>query len=137
MQNLKKDSSKILVSSSDYFNLSRSRGSKNGGGIFLCDHFNNKIEKKIDGQFRQMIEVDNLIYAVEYVQKKVFVINKKFKIVNKYELDQSKNKTEKPNYCGITYYPKKKYFYVANSASDIISIYENKKFKKIDNILFF
>ncbi len=26
----------------------------------------------------------------------------------------------------ITYYPKKKYFYVANSASDIISIYVNK-----------
>ena len=104
--------------------------------VFLCDHFNNKIEKKIDGQFRQMIEVDNLIYAVEYVQKKVFVINKKFKIVNKYELDQSKNKTEKPNYCGITYYPKKKYFYIANSASDIISIYDNKKFKKIDEIEF-
>ena len=136
LQNLKKDSSKILVSSSDYFNLSRSRGSKNGGGIFLCNHFNNKIEKKIDGQFRQMIEIDNLIYAVEYVQKKVFVINKDFKIINKYELDQSKNKSEKPNYCGITYYPKKKYFYIANSASDIISVYENKKFKKIDEIEF-
>tara|TARA_B100000795_G_scaffold45147_1_gene29664 strand:+ start:5978 stop:7216 length:1239 start_codon:yes stop_codon:yes gene_type:complete len=136
LQNLKKHSSKILVSSSDYFDLSRSRGSKSGGGLFICDHTNNTIEKKLDGQFRQIIEVDQLYYIVEYVEKKIFVVDKKFKVIEKFDLDQTKEKREMPNFCGITYCSKNKLFFVANSSTDIISVYELNNFKKIDEIEF-
>lgn len=136
LQNLKKESSKILVTSSDYFDLSRARGSKSGGGLFICDHKENSIEKKIDGQFRQIIEVQNYYYVVEYVEKKIYVIDKNFKILEKYDLDQTVKKKEKPNYCGLAYHPKKQLFFSANSATDIISIYESKKFKKVDEIEF-
>ena len=95
LQNLKKESSKILVTSSDYFDLSRARGSKSGGGLFICDHKENSIEKKIDGQFRQIIEVQNYYYVVEYVEKKIYVIDKNFKILEKYDLDQTVKKKRK------------------------------------------
>jgi hypothetical protein len=136
LQNLKKNNSLLLVSSSDYFDLSRSRGSKNGGGLFLCDFDTNKYEKKADGQFRQIIEVNDNLFVVEYVEKKIYVFDKKFKLLEKFDLDQSVNKNEKPNYCGITFHEKSKTFYVANSANDIISGYDQTTFKKSNEIVF-
>tara|TARA_B100001093_G_scaffold473423_1_gene497337 strand:- start:2980 stop:4221 length:1242 start_codon:yes stop_codon:yes gene_type:complete len=136
LQEIKNNSTDILFSSSDYFNLSRARSSKFGGGIFVANVADQKYEKKIDGQYRQMIKKDNYYYVIEYVNKEVHIFDNKFKIIQKNKLDQSKEQNEKPNYCGITYVHKKKCFYVANSASDEISIYEQDNFRLIDKIIF-
>ena len=42
----------------------------------------------------------------------------------------------KPNYCGITFIEKNKSFYVANSATDEISVYDQDNFKLVDKIIF-
>ena len=136
LQNLKKNNSLLLVSSSDYFDLSRSRGSKNGGGLFLCDFELNKFEKKADGQFRQVLKVEDNFFVVEYVKKKIFVFDKQFKLLEKFDLDQSPDKNEKPNYCGLAFHEKSKKIYVANSATDIISEYDFNSFKKTSEIIF-
>ena len=137
LQNLKNFSSDIIFSSSDYFDLSKTKGSKLGGGIFIANIKENFYEKKLDGQFRQLQKFGENFYAVEYIKKEIHVFDKSFKVLEKYKLDQSKNKTELPNYCGITHIPQRKSFYVANSYSDEISIYDEKDFKLKDKIFFF
>jgi len=136
LQYIKNNSTNLIFSSSDYFDLGRARSSKLGGGIFFANIADQKYEKKIDGQYRQVIKVGNNFYVVEFVKKEVHVFDKNFKILEKYNLDQSKNLTEKPNYCGITYMPGKKTFFIANTASDEISVYDKKKFKLLDKIIF-
>mgnify|MGYP001452192589 CR=1 FL=1 len=126
----------IIVSSSDYTEKSAKRHSKLGGGIYLCDTSTNNIEKKVNGHFRQIIEIENLYYVVEYVEKKIYVINKKFEVIEKYDIDQTKEKKEKPNCCGIAYCKKRNLFFVINAGSDEVSIYEKNNFKYIDKIKF-
>ena len=136
LQELKKNSSDIIFSSSDYFDLGKAKSSKLGGGIFIANVANQEYEKKIDGQYRQVIKQKNHYYAVEYIKKEVHIFDNKFKIIQKYNLDQSKEQDEKPHYCGITYSPYKKCFFVANAASDEISIFEENNFKLLDKIIF-
>ena len=136
LQEIKNNSSNILFSSSDYFDLGKARSSKLGGGIFFANIADQKYEKKLDGQYRQIIRVKNEYFVVEYVKKELHVFDKSFKLLAKYQLDQSKEKKEKPNYCGIAYLPEKKSFFVANTATDEISIYEDKNFKFVDKIIF-
>ena len=136
LQEIKKNSSQIIFSSSDYFDLTKARSSKLGGGIFLADISENKYEKKIDGQYRQVIKVEDYYYMVEFVKKEVHVFDKKFKILEKFNLDQTESGKEKPNYCGITYLSKNKKFYVAHTTTDEISVYEKKNFKLIDKFIF-
>ena len=136
LQEIKKNSSDIIFSSSDYFDLSKARSSKLGGGIFFANVRDQKYEKKIDGQYRQMIRQKDNYYVIEYIKKEVHIFDSKFKIIQKYNLDQSKEQDEKPNYCGITYLPQNKCFYVANTASDEISIYNQDNFNLVDKIIF-
>ncbi len=136
LQEIKNNSSDLIFSSSDYFDLSKARSSKLGGGIFTANVANQKYEKKLDGQYRQIIRHNAHYYVIEYIKKEVHIFNKKFKIIQKYNLDQSKAQNEKPNYCGITYMPNTKCFYVTNTASDEISIYDQKNFKLLDKIIF-
>ena len=136
LQEMKKNSSNIIFSSSDYFDLSKARSSKLGGGIFIANVSNQKYEKKINGQYRQMIKVKDNYYVVEFVKKEVHVFDKKFKILQKYNLDQTKDCKEKPNYCGIAYIAEKNNFYVAHSATDEISVYDGKNFNFIEKIIF-
>jgi len=136
LQNIKKNSSNIIFSSSDYFDLARARSSKLGGGIFLANVRDQHYEKKIDGQYRQVINHKDYYYVVEFVKKELHVFDRSFKLIERYNLDQSKDKKEKPNYCGITHIPKKKSFFVANAGSDEITIYDDKNFKLLDKIIF-
>ena len=136
LQQIKNNSSTLIFSSSDYFDLSKARSSKLGGGIFIANVADQKYEKKIDGQYRQIIKHDKHYYVVEYIKKEIHIFDEKFKIIQKYNLDQSKAQNEKPNYCGIAYSPNTKCFYVANTASDEISIYDQKNFKLLDKIIF-
>ena len=56
LQQIKNNSSTLIFSSSDYFDLSKARSSKLGGGIFIANVADQKYEKKIDGQYRQIIK---------------------------------------------------------------------------------
>lgn len=136
LQYIKNNSVNLIFSSSDYFDLSKARSSKFGGGIFSANIANQEYEKKIDGQYRQVIKVEDNFYVVEFVKKELHVFDRNFKILEKYNLDQSKNFTEKPNYCGITYMPEKKAFFIPNTANDEISVYDEEKFKLLDKIIF-
>ena len=136
LQDIKKHSNDIIFSSSDYFDLSKARSSKLGGGIFIANIANQNYEKKIDGQYRQIIKVKDKYYTVEYVKKEVHVFDENFKILEKFKLDQSKEQNEKPNYCGIAHIEEKNNFYIANAATDEISIYDDKNFKFKGKIVF-
>ena len=136
LQEIKKNSSNIIFSSSDYFDLGKARSSKLGGGIFTGNIADQYYEKKLDGQYRQIIKFKNYYYVVEFIKKELHVFDKSFKIIEKYNLDQSKDKKELPNYCGITHIPEKESFFVANAASDEITIYDDKNFKFLDKIVF-
>ena len=49
LQEIKKNSSDIIFSSSDYFDLSKARSSKLGGGIFFANVKDQKYEKRLMG----------------------------------------------------------------------------------------
>ena len=136
LQKIRSYKRELLITSPDYKEKSKKRHSKHGGGLFLCDTSTNGIEQKVPGHFRQMFEVDNLLYVVEFVEKKIYVIDKKFKVLDKFNSDQSKNENDKPNACGIAYCDKRKLFFVSNAATDEISVYEKQNFKFIDKIKF-
>lgn len=136
LQEIRKCSKDLIFSSSDYFDLSKARSSKLGGGIFIANISNQKYEKKIDGQYRQMTHVKDNYYVVEFVKKEVHIFDKNFKILQKYNLDQTKDQSEKPNYCGIVHVKEKNNFYVANAATDEISVYDDKNFKFKNKIIF-
>ena len=136
LQEIKNHSRNLIFSSSDYFDLSKARSSKLGGGIFIANISNQKYEKQIDGQYRQMIQVKDNYYVVEFVKKEVHIFDKNFKILQKYNLDQSKDQNEKPNYCGIAYIKENHSFYVAHAATDEISVYDDKNFKFKNKITF-
>ncbi len=125
----------LLIVSSDHTEKEGGkRYSRLGGGLFTFNTSTNKLEKKVDGHFRQIVEVDNLYYVVEYVEKLVYVIDKEYNILHKYKIDQSEKQNEKPNSCGIAYHPKKEQFYIANAGSDVINIYKKQNFQYVDSI---
>jgi len=120
---------KILVSSSDYSTKKSHRYSKAGGGLYIYDIGTNQIDKKLSGHFRQIAEVDEYIYALEYVEMQLYVISKDFKVVDKFPLD-------KPNTCGIAYSQKHKSIFISNAGTDTVSVYQKDKFKLVDVIEF-
>ena len=73
LQQIKNNSSTLIFSSSDYFDLSKARSSKLGGGIFIANVADQKYEKKIDGQYRQIIKHDKHYYVVEYIKKEIHI----------------------------------------------------------------
>ena len=132
LQMLKNFTSDIIFTSSD-FNYKKSlKGSKSGGGIFLANFQSNSYEKKIAGQFRQIIKTSSGYYAINFVKKEIVKFNNNFKILNKFKISQ-KNKNTK--YCGLTYDEKNQVFYMVNTTSDFIEIFD-RKFKKLDEICF-
>jgi hypothetical protein len=136
LQEIREYKQNIIVVCSDYSVRGKKRYSKLGGGIYICNTRDNTLEKKISGHLRQIAKVDDHYYAVEFVEKKVFVLSKEYKKIDELPLDQTKNKSEKPNACGIAYYPKKGLIFVANAGSDTINIYEKENFKCIETIHF-
>ena len=120
---------RVLVASSDYSEKKNHRYSKAGGGLYVYDIKSRSIEKKVPGHFRQIVQIGNYIYALEYVEMKLYVVSLDFKVLEKLPLDR-------PNTCGIDYSSKRNAIYITNAATDIISIYDKDKFKLIDEIKF-
>ena len=76
LQEIKKNSSNIIFSSSDYFDLGKARSSKLGGGIFIGNVADQHYEKKLDGQYRQIVKVkknttDLFLVKMLYLEKEV------------------------------------------------------------------
>ncbi|MDX4039816.1 DUF4915 domain-containing protein [Aliarcobacter skirrowii] len=111
------------------------RFSKLGGGIYLFNTKTHELKNMYQGHFRQIVEVDNFYYVVEYIEKLLYVFDKEFKVVKKIELDQTPEMKQKPHYCGLAYHEKTKQFFVANSGDDTISVYD-KNTLKLKNIIY-
>ena len=136
LQEIRDYEREVIISCSDYSEKSKKRHSKAGGGLYLCNTKENSFIKKASGHFRQLVEVDKYYYVVEFVEKKIYVFNKNFEILEKYDIDQSKDLSDKPNSCGIAYDKSNDMFFVANSGSDEISIFDRQGFKYLDRISF-
>ena len=134
LQEIREFDKDIIIACSDYSDKSKKRFSKMGGGIYVFNTKKHELEKKYAGHFRQIIKVDDSYYTVEWVEKKVYVFSKDFKKIGEFDIDQTKEQSEKPNACGIAYHKKTDLFFIANAGSDTINIYEKKNFKCIDTI---
>ncbi len=106
----------LLFSSSDYNDVTRARGSRVGGGIFILSLPTGEIKRMASGSFRQFERSGDFIYAVEYVEKSLVQFDLDFKVVNKVAL-------EKPNYCGLALNNDDGLIYLANAGTDEISVY--------------
>lgn len=122
----------IITCSDNTLEEGGKRFSRLGGGIYLFNTKTHNLKNMCQGHFRQIVEVDNLYYVVEYIEKNLYVFNKKFEILKKIQLDQTDNKKQKPHYCGLAYHEKSERFFVANSGTDSISVYDKKSLKLID-----
>ena len=111
-------SCEFLLTSSDYDNAHSQRGSSLGGGIYHC-RLNSSglfIEKKINGQYREIKLYKNKFYAINSFLNKITVFDKNFNIFN--EID-----TEFSNSCGIELI--NDYIYISNSSRDSIITFDN------------
>jgi hypothetical protein len=134
LQEIREYDKNIIVSCSDYGEKGKKRSSPLGGGIYICNTKDNTLIKKIGGHFRQIIFVDNFYYVTEFVEKKIYVLDSDFSVVNRLNIDQSTDMNEKPNGCGIAYHDGMELFFVANAGSDHINIYEKNNFRCIEKI---
>ena len=105
------------------------RFSKLGGGLFVYNTKSNEISRKLVGHFRQIIKINDLYYLIEFIEKKLYVLDSKLKIKTKVELDQDIKKKLKPHYCGIAYHEASNQIFVSNSGNDTISIYKANSLK--------
>jgi len=120
---------KVLISSPDYDGKENHRHSRAGGGLFLYDTGSTSLKKVVPGHFRQFIQVDNYIYAVEYVEMQLYVLSNKFKTVQKFPIGS-------PGACGLAYCSKRKLLFLANCGTDVITAHDKKTFKIKDKIEF-
>jgi hypothetical protein len=134
LQEIREYDKDIIIACSDYKDKSKKRHSKLGGGIYVFNTKKHELVKKYGGHFRQIIKVDDRYYAVEWVEKKVYIFSTDFKKVGEFMIDQTKKQSEKPHACGIAYHKKTDLFFISNAGSDTINIYERKNFKCIDTI---
>lgn len=107
----------VLFSSSDYNDVTRARGSRVGGGLFVLEMPTGEIKRVATGSFRQFEQSGDYIYAVEYVEKSLVQFDLDFKIVKKVGL-------EKPNYCGLALNSDDGLIYLANAGTDEISAFD-------------
>lgn len=129
LDNMRQYRQEIIVSSSDYLDQANARSSLDGGGLYRYSIGPNTCECVLRGQFRQIEQVGDLFYVVEYVEMALYVLDRDFNVVAKHELDA-------PNYCGIAHDPKRDLLVLANSTTDCLTIYEREGFRQVARIPF-
>lgn len=115
----------VLFSSSDYNDVTRARGSRIGGGMFVLELPTGKIKRVATGSFRQFEQSGDFIYAVEYVEKVLVQFDLDFKVAKKVSLD-------KPNFCGLALNNEDGLIYLANAGSDEINVFDLRNFKMVN-----
>jgi hypothetical protein len=117
----------IIVSCSDYNDSNNMRYSRAGGGLYKYHIGPNNIELLVKGSFRQIISVESQIFAIEFVECKLYKFDENFNILEKYDLDSA-------NYCGIDYCSKRNILILINAGLDTISIHDVNTFELIDRV---
>jgi hypothetical protein len=115
----------IVVSCSDYNDLSRARSSRAGGGLYIYETKLCKYEKVLTGSFRQLVQVNDRIYVVDYVSKKIMIVDLDLSVIESYDIDA-------PNYCGIAYSKTKDLIILTNAAQDTVSLHKPDSFELVD-----
>ena len=122
----------VIVTSPDYKSGRATRFSRAGGGIFNINigagQDDYKVRKLKDGQYRQIIAYRDLYVAVEFNKGQLELFDKNFNLIDTKKLDRA-------HYCGLAYCQKHDIFYVANAATDTISVLDSD-FKSLDLISF-
>ncbi len=119
----------VFVSCSDYHDRTMTRYSRAGGGIFHYAIGPNTIDLLVKGSFRQIVETKDYIYAVEFVECKLYIFDKKFTVLEKRPLDEA-------NFCGVDYDPVRNLIILVSARSDTISLYNASDFKLVDRVSF-
>mgnify|MGYP003706165145 CR=1 FL=1 len=119
----------VIVVSSDYMDQENARSSQEGGGIYRYNLHENRAERLVKGQFRQIERVKQNYMAVEYVEMAIYIFDLEFKILNKIPLDR-------PNYCGIAFDQKRNNIVVANSTTDRLIFMNADTFDIVDDVPF-
>jgi hypothetical protein len=119
LEKLRDKKFKILISSSDYKSGKATRTSFFGGGLFVLekDGVEPILEKKVDGQYRQICLFENNIAAVENNKAKVHIFDNDFNLEYEFDLDR-------PHCCGLDRCDDGN-FYVTNASTDQVYIYNN------------
>lgn len=132
LDNLRNFSQKVIVTSPDYSSGKATRVSRAGGGIFEINIGTSQneyyVDKKIDGQYRQIIKYKSNYVVVEHDSGELHLIDKSYKILEKFNINS-------PNSCGLAYCDIKDVFYMSNTHSDIITVLDSK-FSAIDKFEF-
>ena len=136
LQEIREYDKDIIIACSDYSEKGKKRFSKMGGGIYICNTRENSLKKKIPGHFRQIVQVEDKLYVVEFVERKIYVLSKKLERLDILNINQTGDNSEKPNACGMAYHPSKKLIFIANAGSDTINVYSLKDFKFIEKVHF-
>ncbi len=119
----------VYITCCDYNDSARTRGSRGGGGIFRYSLPDAKMEKLAEGQYRQVVVVEDRIYAVAYVEQAIHVFNWSFDLLETHPLDH-------PNYCGIAHDRINDTLAVVNAGTDEILILSRTDFREVDRITF-
>ncbi len=117
----------IIVSCSDYRDKTKVRYSRAGGGIYKYHIGPNKLKCLFPGSFRQMTQVGDLIYAIEYVDMKLCKFDTNFNLLDQWPLDA-------PNYCGLGYNEQHNALILINAGKDTISVHDVNDFKRLEHI---
>lgn len=127
----------LVVCCSDYPASSRNkRSSEAGGGLYTLNTQDRALVKRFSACIRQAVQVGEAVYAVEFPSKSVIVLSTDFHEIDRFPLDRDDRGEERPNACGIAYHQPSKVFFVANSGSDTINIYDEADFKLLDTVHF-
>lgn len=117
----------VIVSCSDYHDNTMTRFSRAGGGLYKYYIGPNKLERLIKGSFRQIVAAGDYIYAIEYVECKIYILDREFNIIEKRDLNEA-------NCCGVEYDPVRDLIIVVNAGSDTLSLYSAVDFKLVERI---
>ena len=113
----------VIVSCSDYLDKIKVRYSRAGGGLYRYHIGPNKIERIVPGHFRQIEQVGDAIYAIEYVEMMLYVLDLNFTVRNQFPLGQSA-------FCGLAHDPRRDTLLLV--AHDKIHVHDRQSFERLE-----
>ena len=129
LRDMREYEQRVLVASPDYDDPYSKRHSEAGGGLFVYKIGPNEITRVVSGHFRQITKDSQYVYAVEFVEMRLYVLSHDLEVVQKCPIDI-------PNACGLALSPGRKVIFLANAATDIITVHDQDTFQILDRIEF-
>lgn len=119
----------IIVSCSDYHDNTMTRYSRAGGGLYKYSIGPNTLERLVKGSFRQIVRAKDSLFAIEFVELKLYQFDCEFKIQHVYDLDAA-------NYCGLDYDPVRDQLILVNASQDTISLHRRDNFELVQRVAY-